>query len=107
MVARSLSSKDASPARQGLYEPGRDGGRAHRVLGGSIADGGGADPPPAAILAQPGARRVARRFGPELVLATIAAKEEVDQNACLKQPETARPGCRRKSGGMRRCSNSS
>src|SRR5712692_842310 len=32
---------------------------------------------------------IARRFGPELVLATIAAKEEVDQNVCVKQPETA------------------
>src|SRR6266851_7641400 len=32
---------------------------------------------------------IARRFGPELVLATIAAKEAVDQHAYLKQPETA------------------
>jgi vacuolar iron transporter family protein len=32
---------------------------------------------------------IARRFGPELVLATIAAKEEVDQNAYLTQPEAA------------------
>src|SRR5216117_381121 len=32
---------------------------------------------------------IARRFGPELVLPTIAAKEAVDQNAYLKQPETA------------------
>src|SRR5438093_4135676 len=32
---------------------------------------------------------IARRFGPELVLPTIAAREEVDQNAYLKQPETA------------------
>src|SRR6267142_2637555 len=32
---------------------------------------------------------IARRFGPELVLPTIAAKEEVDQNAYAKQPETA------------------
>src|SRR5438093_2214902 len=32
---------------------------------------------------------IARRFGPELVLPTIAAKEEVDQNAYVKQPETA------------------
>jgi vacuolar iron transporter family protein len=32
---------------------------------------------------------IARRFGPELVLATIAAKEEVDQNAYLTQSETA------------------
>ena len=32
---------------------------------------------------------IARRFGPELVLATIAAKEEVDQNVYVKQPETA------------------
>src|SRR5947199_4513285 len=31
---------------------------------------------------------IARRFGPELVLATIAAKEAVDQHAYLKQPET-------------------
>jgi len=33
---------------------------------------------------------IARRFGPELVLATIAANEEVDQNVYVKQPETAR-----------------
>src|SRR6266436_1634784 len=32
---------------------------------------------------------IARRFGPELVLPTIAAKEAVDQNAYLTQPETA------------------
>jgi VIT1/CCC1 family predicted Fe2+/Mn2+ transporter len=32
---------------------------------------------------------LARRFGPELVLPTIAAKEEVDQNAYARQPETA------------------
>src|SRR2546425_8612562 len=32
---------------------------------------------------------IARRFGPELVLPTIAAKEEVDQNPYVKQPETA------------------
>src|SRR6266545_2359450 len=32
---------------------------------------------------------IARRFGPELVLPTIAAKEEVGQNAYVKQPETA------------------
>src|SRR5438309_1347242 len=31
---------------------------------------------------------IARRFGPELVLPTIAAKKAVDQNAYLKQPET-------------------
>src|SRR5213593_3712192 len=32
---------------------------------------------------------IARRFGPELVLATIAAKEEVGQNVYVRQPETA------------------
>jgi len=32
---------------------------------------------------------IARRLGPDLVLATIAAKEQVDQNAYVKQPETA------------------
>src|SRR5438552_13245438 len=32
---------------------------------------------------------IARRLGPDLVLATIAAKEEVDQNVYLRQPETA------------------
>jgi VIT1/CCC1 family predicted Fe2+/Mn2+ transporter len=32
---------------------------------------------------------IARRFGPELVLATIAAKEAVDEHAYLTQPETA------------------
>src|SRR4029077_5962350 len=32
---------------------------------------------------------VARRLGPDLVLATIAAKEAVDQNGYVKQPETA------------------
>src|SRR5437899_9053915 len=32
---------------------------------------------------------IAGRFGPALVLATIAAKEEVDQNVYVKQPETA------------------
>jgi len=32
---------------------------------------------------------VARRLGPDMVLATIAAKEAVDQNAYVKQPETA------------------
>jgi VIT1/CCC1 family predicted Fe2+/Mn2+ transporter len=32
---------------------------------------------------------IARRFGPELVLATIAAKEEVDQNVYVKERETA------------------
>ena len=33
---------------------------------------------------------IARRIGPELVLATIAANEAVDQNAYVKQPETAK-----------------
>jgi VIT1/CCC1 family predicted Fe2+/Mn2+ transporter len=32
---------------------------------------------------------IARRFGPELILATIAAKEEVDQNVYVNQRETA------------------
>ena len=32
---------------------------------------------------------IARRFGPELVLPTIAAKEEADQNVYVKQAETA------------------
>lgn len=32
---------------------------------------------------------VARRLGPDMVIATIAAKETVDQNAYVKQPETA------------------
>src|SRR6058998_380427 len=32
---------------------------------------------------------IARRLGPDLVLATIAAKEEIDQNSYVKQPETA------------------
>src|SRR4030095_5562046 len=32
---------------------------------------------------------IVRRLGPDLVLATIAAKEEVDQNVYVKQPETA------------------
>src|SRR2546428_5924999 len=32
---------------------------------------------------------IARRLGPEIVLPTIAAKEEVDQNAYVRQPETA------------------
>src|SRR5256712_1434610 len=32
---------------------------------------------------------IARRLGPDLVLPTIAAKEDVDQNAYVKQPETA------------------
>ena len=32
---------------------------------------------------------IARRFGPDLVLATIAAREEADQNAYVKQPETS------------------
>jgi VIT1/CCC1 family predicted Fe2+/Mn2+ transporter len=32
---------------------------------------------------------IARRLGPDLVLATIAAKEEVDQNVYVKQSETA------------------
>jgi vacuolar iron transporter family protein len=32
---------------------------------------------------------IARRFGPELVLSTIAAREEVNQNTYVKQPETA------------------
>jgi VIT1/CCC1 family predicted Fe2+/Mn2+ transporter len=32
---------------------------------------------------------IARRLGPDLVLATIAAKEAVDQHGYLKQPETA------------------
>lgn len=31
---------------------------------------------------------IARRFGPDLVLSTIAAREEADQNAYVKQPET-------------------
>jgi len=31
---------------------------------------------------------IARCFGPDLVLSTIAAREEVDQNAYAKQPET-------------------
>jgi len=32
---------------------------------------------------------VARRFGPDMVLATIAAKEVADQNGYVRQPETA------------------
>ncbi len=32
---------------------------------------------------------IARRLGPDLVLATIAAKEEVDQNVYVRQSETA------------------
>ena len=32
---------------------------------------------------------IARRLGPDLVLATIAAKEAVDQHGYLRQPETA------------------
>src|SRR5439155_3629632 len=32
---------------------------------------------------------IARRLGPDLVLATIAAKEEADQNVYVEQPETA------------------
>src|SRR5436309_14955904 len=32
---------------------------------------------------------IARRLGPDLVLATIAAKEEADQNVYVNQPETA------------------
>jgi len=32
---------------------------------------------------------IARRLGPDLVLATIAAKEAVDQNGYVRQPETA------------------
>jgi vacuolar iron transporter family protein len=32
---------------------------------------------------------VARRLGPDLVLATIAAKEQADQNGYVRQPETA------------------
>jgi hypothetical protein len=32
---------------------------------------------------------IARLLGPDLVLATIAAKEEVDQNVYVRQPETA------------------
>ncbi len=32
---------------------------------------------------------IARRLGPDLVLATIAAKEEADQNVYVRQPETA------------------
>src|SRR5262249_7938160 len=32
---------------------------------------------------------IARRLGPDLVIATIAAKETVDRNAYAKQPETA------------------
>lgn len=31
---------------------------------------------------------IARRFGPDLILSTIAAREEADQNAYTKQPET-------------------
>ena len=31
---------------------------------------------------------IARHFGPDLVLSTIAAREQVDQNAYAKQPET-------------------
>ncbi len=31
---------------------------------------------------------IARRFGPELVLATITAKKQVDQNGYVDQPET-------------------
>src|SRR5215470_8638616 len=32
---------------------------------------------------------IARRLGPDMVLATIAAKEAVDQNGYVNQPETA------------------
>src|SRR5713226_4569189 len=61
----------------------------HRVLGGSIAHGGAPVPPRRPSWRSRVLGGIARRFGPELVLATIAAKEEVDQNAYLEQPETA------------------
>src|SRR5439155_3197691 len=45
-----------SPTRQGVFQPGRDGGVSHRVLGGSIAESGWVGPEPAAVLAKPSAR---------------------------------------------------
>src|SRR5260221_12826229 len=54
-----------------------------------LRDAGAAVPPRRASWRSRVLGAIARRLGPDLVLATIAAKEEVDQNAYVGQRETA------------------
>jgi vacuolar iron transporter family protein len=54
-----------------------------------LRDAGAAVPPRRASWRSRVLGAIARRLGPDLVLATIAAREEVDQNVYVKQPETA------------------
>src|SRR5712692_978091 len=54
-----------------------------------LRDAGASVPPRRASWRSRVLGAIARRLGPDLVLATIAAKEEVDQNVYVKQPETA------------------
>src|SRR5213593_3830691 len=54
-----------------------------------LRDAGASVPPRRASWRSRVLSAIARRLGPDLVLATIAAKEEVDQNVYVKQPETA------------------
>ncbi len=54
-----------------------------------LRDAGGSVPPRRPSWRSRVLAAIARRLGPDLVLATIAAKEEVDQNVYVKQSETA------------------
>ncbi|HYS17061.1 MAG TPA: VIT1/CCC1 transporter family protein [Candidatus Binatia bacterium] len=53
-----------------------------------LRDAGASVPPRRASWRSRVLAAIARRLGPDLVLATIAAKEEADQNVYVKQPET-------------------
>jgi vacuolar iron transporter family protein len=54
-----------------------------------LRDAGASVPPRRASWRSRVLSAIARRLGPDLVLATIAAKEQVDQNGYVRQPETA------------------
>src|SRR5882724_758698 len=54
-----------------------------------LRDAGAAVPPRRASWRSRVLGAIARRLGPDLVLATIAAQEEGDQNVYVRQPETA------------------
>ena len=49
---------------------------------------------------------IARRFGPELVLPTIAAKGKWTRTPTRSSPKPQIPGCRLTSDGTRKCSGS-
>jgi VIT1/CCC1 family predicted Fe2+/Mn2+ transporter len=54
-----------------------------------LRDAGASVPPRRASWRSRALGAIARRLGPDLVLATIAAKEEADQNVYVNQPEAA------------------